>query len=184
MVTSLIDFLSMEVESWKFQVWVTWLEAWYLENIWLASILRAALLPQPVASALTPQIRYQKSVDRGWPVGCFKLDAWWRNHIFGVRRNRLTQTHPPLWFEGSGESWGEVCSDHKTLDLETLTGSLYCWAPSQSIVYQISCGMTICCPDLATHMLLSWPSHLPFPHLNKGNISFGTGFQKSGTGLH
>lgn len=92
---------------------------------------------------------------QGRPVECFKLDAWWRNHVFGVRRNRLTQTHPPLCCEGSGESWGEVCSDHKTLHLETLTSSLYCRVPSQSIVYQISCDVTVCCPDLSTHMLLS-----------------------------
>ena len=32
-------------------------------------------MPQPVASTLTPQIWYQKSISCGSPVGCWELDG-------------------------------------------------------------------------------------------------------------
>ena len=51
----------------------------------------AVLIPQPVASALTPQLWYPRSMDTGQPVGCWESDGCWTNHIFGVRKKpRLT----------------------------------------------------------------------------------------------
>ena len=65
-----------------------------------------------------------------------------------------TQTHPSLWFDGSGEAWGVVSSESNPLDLETLTRSLCCQVPSQSIVYHMCCDVIIYCLDQATHMLI------------------------------
>ena len=54
-------------------------------KVWAVSI------PQLVASAPTPQIWYPRSMDTGWPVGCWELDGCWKNCIFGVRKKpRLT----------------------------------------------------------------------------------------------
>ena len=121
----------------------------HMAGLWSQGILDTSTL----ALALTPQVWYQKSVDSGRLVGCWELGSWCKNHLFSARKK--TQTHPLLWFEGSGEAWGEVTSQSKTLDLETLPSSLCCWVPSQSIVHQMGCDMTVYCPDQATHRLVS-----------------------------
>ena len=48
-----------------------------------------------------------------------------------------------------------MSSESKHVDLKTVTSSLYCWVPSQSIVYQMGCDMRILYPDQSTHMLVS-----------------------------
>ena len=63
-----------------------------LENTWLTSEVRTILIPQPVESALTPQIQYQKSADCGSPVGCWEqLDGVCGETVFHVReKTRFT----------------------------------------------------------------------------------------------
>ena len=81
-----------------------------------------------------------------------------------------TQTHLPLWFEGSHEAWGEVSRNSRTLHPETLTSHLYFWVPSR--ISNVSNG-------LWHHPIFSWPGNLhayswssnqQFPHLNRGNM--------------
>ena len=67
-----------------------------------------------------------------------------------------TQTHCPLWFEGSGEACREVGSESMTLHPETLTSYLYFEFLAESIMYQMGCDITVSCPDQATHMLVCW----------------------------
>ena len=57
-----------------------------------------------------------------------------------------------IW--SSGEAWGEVSSESKPLDLETLTRSLYCRVPSQSIEYHMGCDFIMYYLDQATQMLI------------------------------
>ena len=58
-----------------------------------------------------------------------------------------TQSHPPLWFEGSLEAWGEVSSENRTRLPETLTSYQYFQSFWENrIVYRMDC------PDPATHM--------------------------------
>ena len=122
--------------------------------MWLASKVWAVLLPQPMASALTPQTRYQKSKYRGsllgvgkWMVGG-KTTPLVSGEIDSPRFTLPCDVRAQVRL-------GEVCSDSKTLDLEILTSSLYCRVLSQYIAYQISCDVIVYCPDQATHMLLS-----------------------------
>ena len=82
--------------------------------------------------------------DSGLPLGCWKLDGWWKIHVFGVRKNPGS---PSLWFEASREAWGEVSRESETQDLETLTNFLYFRVPSQSIVYQMGCDIQVSIPD-------------------------------------
>ena len=140
----------MEVE-WKFRVSVTCSETWWLENTWLGSEVWVVWIPQSVASALTPQIWYPSSMDTGRPVGCWEWVVVEKPHIWCQEK---PQTHPPLWFDGSGEAWGELSSESKSLDLETLNHSLYCRVPSQSIVYQMGCDIILYSLDQATYMLI------------------------------
>ena len=146
----MIEFLSMEIE-WKFQVLVTCPGTWEAKNTWLASEIWEVSICQPLASALTPQIWSQRSMDTGRPVGCGKLDCCLKNHICGVRKK--TQTHSPLWLDGSGEA-EERRVWNQPLDLETLPSFLYYWILSQSIVYQMGCDIMAYSLDQATHMLI------------------------------
>ena len=87
-------------------------------------------------------------------VACWVLGIGWLLEKLHIWCQEKTQTHPPLWFDGSGEAWGVVSSESKVLDLETLTRSLCCRVPSQSIVYQMGCDIIVYCLDQASHMLI------------------------------
>ena len=115
-------------------------------------------IPDTSTCGIGPDSTDMISEVNGQWEACWVLGTGWlvEKPCIWCQKNRLSQVHPSLWCEGSGEAWGEVSSESKTLDLETLTGHLYCWVPSQSIVYQMWCDMTVSCPDQASHMLVSW----------------------------
>ena len=63
-----------------------------------------------------------------------------------------TQTHLPLWFEGSHEAWGEVSRNSRTLHPETLSSYRYFKSLAES--GGVSSG-------LQPHCIVSWPH---YPH--------------------
>ena len=79
-----------------------------------------------------------------------------------------TQTHPPMWFEGPCEAWGEVSRESETQDLDTVTSFLYIFEflANQSCIRWVVAWQYLVLTRPHT-CLCPGESHLPFPHLKR-----------------
>ena len=79
-----------------------------------------------------------------------------------------TQTHPPMWFEGPCEAWGEVSRESETQDLDTVTSFLYIFEflANQSCIRWVVAWQYLVLTRPHT-CLCPGESHLQFPHLKR-----------------
>ena len=111
-------------------------------------------MPQPVASALTPQIWYQKSADCGSPTGYWESDGVCGETTYFLPGKK--QTHPPCDLTAHmtlGERWVVKVGHYSQKLLPVIC---YFQVPSKSVAYQMGCDLTVSCPDESSHMLVCW----------------------------
>ena len=103
-------------------------------------------MTQPVASARTPQIQYQKSADCGSPIGYLESDGVCgeTTNFLSGKKNRLTLPCDSTAHMTLRERWVVKIGHYSQKLLPVIC---YFQVPSKSVACQMGCDLTVSCPD-------------------------------------